>query len=66
MIIEIGKAFWIEYILAVPESIYNPSLFEIEAIDKAGDFLKLCKINEEQVRATKALFCLQFSSHACL
>jgi len=52
-----SKAFWIEYILAVPESIYNPSLFEIEAIDKAGDFLKLCKINEEQNGQSESDFC---------
>jgi len=43
-----SKSFWVEYIMAVPESSYNPSLFDVDAIDKSPDFLRLCNINEQQ------------------
>jgi len=43
-----NKYFWVEYLMAVPESSYNPSLFDVDAIDKSPEFLRLCNINEEQ------------------
>nr|CAB3263372.1 laminin subunit alpha-5 [Phallusia mammillata] len=43
-----GKAFWIEYVLAIPEEIYDQSLLDLAPIDKSTDFILMCSTDGQQ------------------
>nr|ABY40628.1 alpha 3,4,5-laminin [Ciona savignyi] len=43
-----GKAFWVQYVLAVPEADYNPSLLDLSPSDKSTDFIRKCSTDGQQ------------------
>nr|XP_026696566.1 laminin subunit alpha-5 isoform X4 [Ciona intestinalis] len=43
-----GKAFWVQYVLAVPEADYNPKLLNLSPTDKSSDFIRKCGTDGQQ------------------
>ncbi|CAN0123733.1 unnamed protein product [Lampetra planeri] len=45
-----GEALWLAYVLAVPESLFTPSVLREEPVDRSRDFVTLCGANGFSMR----------------
>ncbi|XP_032815544.2 laminin subunit alpha-5 [Petromyzon marinus] len=63
VIVPHGRSLWLEYVLAVPEDSFDPTMLSPEPTDKSADFISLCGGNSFHVDpAASPPFCRDASA----